>query len=48
MPVIGKPGERGDLYATVNVQMPAHLTKEQRHHYEALAKLESGKKNSAA
>ena len=48
MPVVGKPGERGDMYATVNVQMPAHLTKEQRQHYEALAKLESGKKNSAA
>ena len=48
MPIIGKPGERGDLYATVNVQMPAHLTKEQRQHYEALAKLEAGKKHSAA
>ena len=48
MPVIGKPGERGDLYARVNVQMPAHLTKEQRQHYEALARLEAGKKHSAA
>ena len=23
MPVVGKPGEHGDLYATVDVQLPA-------------------------
>jgi DnaJ-class molecular chaperone len=40
MPHIGKPDERGDLYATVEVQLPRALTKEQRQHYEALAKLE--------
>jgi curved DNA-binding protein len=40
MPVIGKPDERGDLYATVEVQLPRALTKDQRQHYEALAKLE--------
>ena len=48
MPAIGKPAHRGDMYATVNVQLPAHLSKEQRQHYQALAKLESGTKNSAA
>ena len=48
MPTLGKPAHRGDMYATVNVQLPAHLTKEQRQHYEALAKLESGTKHSAA
>jgi DnaJ-class molecular chaperone len=41
MPAVGKPNERGDLYATVNVVLPKHLTEEQRRHYEELAKLES-------
>ena len=40
MPQVGKPDERGDLYATVDVQLPRALTKEQRQHYEALHKLE--------
>jgi|RhiMethySRZTD1v2_1073278.scaffolds.fasta_scaffold53702_4 curved DNA-binding protein len=40
MPAVGKPDERGDLYATVDVQLPRALTKDQRQHYEALAKLE--------
>ena len=42
MPRVGKPDERGDLYATVDVQLPRTLTKEQRQQYEALAKLEKG------
>jgi curved DNA-binding protein len=37
MPVVGKADERGDLYATVDVQLPRSLTKDQRQHYEALA-----------
>jgi curved DNA-binding protein len=40
MPQVGKPDDRGDLYATVEVQLPRALTKEQREHYEALQKLE--------
>ena len=40
MPSVGKPDERGDLYATVEVQLPRSLTKEQRALYEGLAKLE--------
>ena len=40
MPAVGKPDDRGDLYATVEVQLPRSLTKEQREHYDALAKLE--------
>jgi curved DNA-binding protein len=40
MPQVGKPDDRGDLYATVEVQLPRALTKEQRQHYEALQKLE--------
>jgi DnaJ-class molecular chaperone len=48
MPVIGKPGEHGDLYATVDVELPRSLTPEQRSHFEALQKLEGGAKPSAA
>ena len=40
MPAIGKPDERGDLYAEAEIQLPRSLTKDQREHYEALAKLE--------
>ena len=48
MPVVGKPGETGDLYATVDVELPKTLTSEQRAHFEALQKLEKDAKNSAA
>ncbi len=41
MPQVGKADDRGDLYATVEVQLPRTLTKDQRQHYEALAKLEA-------
>ena len=40
MPAVGKPDEHGDLYATVNVELPRTLTPEQRSHFEALQKLE--------
>ncbi len=40
MPAVGKPDERGDLYATVEVQLPSTLTPEARAHYEALRKLD--------
>jgi DnaJ-class molecular chaperone len=40
MPVTGKPEEHGDLYATVDVQLPRDLSPEQRAHFEALQKLE--------
>jgi DnaJ-class molecular chaperone len=48
MPTVKKPDQTGDLYATVDVQLPRELTPEQREHFEALAKLEKGKKDSAA
>jgi DnaJ-class molecular chaperone len=48
MPVVGKPDEAGDLYATVEVELPHQLTPEQRTHFEALKQLETGTKNSAA
>jgi DnaJ-class molecular chaperone len=41
MPTAGKPDEQGDLYATVDVQLPRQLTPEQREHFEALQKLET-------
>ena len=44
----GKSGERGDLYATVNVQLPRELSPEQRKHFEELQRLEKGAKHPAA
>jgi DnaJ-class molecular chaperone len=41
MPAVGKPNERGDLYATVDVQLPTSLSEEARQQYEALRKLEA-------
>ena len=40
VPALGKPNERGDLYAAVTVVLPRQLTPEQQRHYEELAKLE--------
>jgi curved DNA-binding protein len=48
MPVVGKPDEHGDLYATADVQLPRQLTPEQRAHFEELQKLEKATGNSAA
>jgi DnaJ-class molecular chaperone len=50
MPAVGKPDEKGDLYARVEVQLPAQLSAEEREHYEALARLAGGtaKTHSAA
>jgi len=41
MPTTDKSGEHGDLYATVDVQLPRALTPEQKKHFEELQKLES-------
>ncbi len=40
MPTVGKGDEKGDLYATVEIQIPAQLTPAEREHYEALRKLD--------
>jgi curved DNA-binding protein len=40
MPIVGKPAEHGDLFATADVLLPRQLTPEQRAHFEALQKLE--------
>ena len=47
MPAVGNPAEHGDLYATVDVQLPRTLTPEQKQHFEALQKLETGQKQPA-
>ena len=39
MPAVGSPDERGDLYATVDIQIPAAVSAEERQHYEALRAL---------
>jgi DnaJ-class molecular chaperone len=36
LPSVGKPDERGDLYANVEVDIPKTLSDEEREHYEAL------------
>ena len=38
MPSVGKPKERGDLYAVADVQIPKKLTEEQRRLFEQLRK----------
>jgi DnaJ-class molecular chaperone len=40
MPAVGKPAERGDLYVTVDLQLPAQISAEERQHYEALRAIE--------
>jgi DnaJ-class molecular chaperone len=46
MPAVGKTGDKGDLYARVEVQLPTQLSAEERAHYEALAKLSGGAANT--
>lgn len=51
MPAVGKsgvPGESGDLYATVEVQLPRSLTAAERTHFEALRQLETDARSSHA
>lgn len=40
MPAVGKPDDRGDVYATVVIRLPRSLTPEQHALYEKLARLE--------
>jgi DnaJ-class molecular chaperone len=42
MPALGRTGEKGDLFVRVRVQLPEHLTAEQRRLFEELRELESG------
>ena len=41
MPLVGKPDTKGDLYATVDIQLPRSLSKEQREAWEQIKKYES-------
>jgi curved DNA-binding protein len=41
MPAVGKPDQTGDLYVTVDVQLPKTLSAAQRAHFEALQQLET-------
>jgi curved DNA-binding protein len=38
MPQLGQPDKRGDLYAEVSVELPRHLSNEQRRLFEAFAR----------
>jgi DnaJ-class molecular chaperone len=40
MPRPGRASDRGDLYATVDVELPRRLSAEERKHYEALQRLQ--------
>jgi curved DNA-binding protein len=42
MPSVGRPDVRGDLYATLQLQIPSELSDEARRHYEALKAMEAG------
>jgi curved DNA-binding protein len=48
MPAVGKPDDRGDAYARVEVQLPTQLSPEERTHYDALATLAGARKQGAA
>lgn len=51
LPAVGKPNERGDLYANVEVDVPKTLTDDERRHYEALKdlqKAEGGRQKAEA
>ncbi len=43
MPTVGKPDDKGDLYAMVEIQIPSQLSPDARQHYEALRKLDDTK-----
>ena len=48
MPSVGKPEDKGDAYARVEIQLPTQLSPEERKHYEALAALGEAKTHSVA
>ena len=48
MPAVSKPDERGDLYVTVEAELPKQLTPEQREIFEALQEAGGAKDALAA
>jgi DnaJ-class molecular chaperone len=47
MPAVGNSSERGDLYVTVEIDIPASLSPEERRHYEALQALAAKSEGSS-
>jgi len=47
MPVTGRPTQRGDLYARVEVELPTTLSADEREHYEALTRLGANRDQDA-
>jgi DnaJ-class molecular chaperone len=45
MPDVRKSGERGDLYAAVEIQIPSSITPEEKQHYEALRAMAGGQRS---
>ena len=43
MPVYGKPDQHGDLYVKINVQLPAHLSPEEKELFQRLRELRQAK-----
>ncbi len=41
LPAVGKPDDRGDLYATTEVALPSRLTPEAQKHFEAIREIEN-------
>ena len=48
IPKIGHPGEKGDLYARVEAQLPGELSPAEREHWEALATLAGAANTTSA
>lgn len=48
MPVLGSPTARGDLFARIRIELPDHLSPEERTHFEALRDLRVGTPASSA
>jgi curved DNA-binding protein len=48
MPAVGKPEERGDLYVTADIDIPARISPEERAHYEALQVLGAARKEGSS
>ncbi|MBI4478245.1 MAG: J domain-containing protein [Acidobacteria bacterium] len=47
MPTLRTSGEAGDLYGIVDIQVPRHVSAEEKKHYEELARIEATKHSAA-
>lgn len=48
MPVLGSGSAKGDLFARVHIQLPEHLSDEERQHFEALRALQTEQQTASA